>query len=122
MLDHRELDALGLHLTAAPAAVIPAILPAANRAGLNIKRRMGRDASGHAHLKGLGSKVEYEVTPSVSSVEIEVGFRDEGLGELANIAAFGSVNNAPVMDITAGLTEELPKLVRYAAVAAVKAL
>lgn len=122
MLDRRELDRMARDLLAAPAQVIPAIVPTANRAGLNMKRRMGRDASGHSHLPGLPSKVEYQVTTAPSSIEIEVGFRDEGQGELANIAAFGSVNNAPVMDITAGLTEELPKFVQHAAVAAVKVL
>lgn len=122
MLDHRELDALARDLIAAPAQVIPAILPTAHRAAANMKRIMRSDASGHDHLPGLAAKVEYTVTPSPSSVEIEVGFRDEGQGELANIAAFGSVNNAPVMDITRGLTEETPKLVRFAAQAAVKAI
>lgn len=123
MFDHTELDALARDLIAAPARVIPAILPTANRAGLNMKRRMVSDSSGHPVLGGLPSKVEYEVTtPTPSSVEIEVGFRDEGQGELANFAAFGSVNNAPIMDITAGLTDELPTFVRHAAVAAVKAL
>lgn len=122
MLEHTELDRLAGDLTVAPARVVDALIPTANKAGVNIKRRMGRDASGHAHLPGLASKVAYEVTRHLSSVEVEVGFRDEGQGELANIAAFGSVNNAPVMDITAGLTEELPKVTRFAAVAAVEAL
>lgn len=121
-LEHRQLDSLARDLALVTAKVIPALLPTANRAGLNIKRRMGRDASGHAHLPGLASKVEYDVTPRPTSVEIEVGFRDEGQGELANIAAFGSVNNPPVMDITAGLDEEASVLARHAAVAAVKAL
>ena len=122
MLDHRSLDALAGDLLAVPARVIPAILPTANRAGLNIKRRMSKDVSGHPHLSALPRTVEYEVTPKPSSVEIEVGFRDEGQGELANIAAYGSVNNAPIFDITAGLTEELPTFVRHAAIAAVKVL
>lgn len=122
MLDHRQLDALARDLIAAPVQVIPAILPTANRAGYNLKRRMGRDASGHSHLPGLAATVEYDVTPAPTSVTIEVGFRDEGQGELAGIAAFGSVNNAPVMDITAGLEDEVPVFIRHAAVAAVSVL
>lgn len=122
MLDHRELDRFAADLLTVPTQVIPAILPTANRAGLNLKRRMGKDASGHSHLPGLASKVEYDVKATPSSVTVEVGFRDEGQGELAGIAAFGSVNNAPVMDITAGLDEEAAKFTRFAAVAAVKVL
>ena len=115
MFDHRELDALAADLLAAPAKVIPAILPVAGKAGVNMKRIMAKDAAGHSHLPGLSRTAEYQVEADATSVTVEVGFRKQGQGNLANIAAFGSVNNAPVMDITRALTEEVPNFMRWAA-------
>ena len=115
MFDHSELDALARDLMAAPLKVIPALVPVANRAGVNMKRVMKSDASGHGHLPGLASKVNYKVEVAAGSITVEVGFVDEGQGELANIAAFGTSKNAPVMDITRGLTEEVPNFMRWCA-------
>jgi hypothetical protein len=111
MFDHSELDDFARRLTVAPTRVLPALVPVAGRAGMNIKRVMKSDASGHRHLKGLESKVGYEVEVDATSVAVEVGFIDQGIGELANIAAFGTSKNAPVMDITRGLTEEVPRFI-----------
>ena len=113
--DARELDALTRELLAAPAKVLPAIVPVAHRAGVNIKATMKKDATGHAHLPGLPRTVEYDIEKSLTSVAVDVGFRKEGQGNLANFAAFGSVNNAPVLDITRGLYEELPNFMRWVA-------
>ena len=115
MFDHSELDALARDLMAAPLKVIPALVPVANKAGVNMKRVMKSDASGHRHLPGLASKVNYEVEVDAASLTVEVGFVDEGQGELANIAAFGTSKSAPVMDITRGLTEEVPNFMRWCA-------
>ena len=113
--DARELDALTRDLLAAPAKALPAIVPVAHKAGVNIKSTMKKDATGHRHLPGLPRTVEYDVAQSAASVTVDVGFRKEGQGNLANIAAFGSVNNAPVMDITRGLYDELPNFMRWVA-------
>lgn len=115
LFDTSELDALARDLAAAPAKVIPAIVPVANRAGVSMKGVMRRDASGHGHLPGLSRTVEYDVTVDATSVTVDVGFRKQGQGNLANIAAFGTSNNAPVMDITRGLTAEVPKFMRWVA-------
>ena len=120
--DTSELDQLARDFATAGAKVIPAIVPTAHRAGNNIKRTMKADATGHAHLPALPYAVEYDVERTATSVTIDVGFRKEGQGNLANIAAFGSVNNAPVMDITRGLTEETPKFMQWAAKLAAEAL
>lgn len=113
--DTSELDALAREFMAAPARIIPALVPTANRAGNNIKRTMKKDASGHGHLPGLSTMVEYDVDVNPTSISVEVGFRKEGQGNLANVAAFGTTNNAPVMDITRGLVEEVPKFMRWVA-------
>ena len=113
--DTSELDALARELATAHLKILPAITPVAHRAGVNIKATMKKDASGHSHLPGLPRYVEYDIERTPTSVTVDVGFRKEGQGNLANIAAFGSVNNAPVMDITRGLTEEVPNFMRWVA-------
>ena len=114
-IDTSQLDALARGFMAAPAKVIPSLLPVANKAGGNIKTRMRKDASGHRHLAGLERFVQYDVEVDATSVTVDVGFRKEGRGNLANIAAFGSPTSAPVMDITAGLYAEVPNFMRWVA-------
>ena len=120
--DTSELDALARQFATAHLKVIPAIVPVASRAGVNMKATMKKDATGHAHLPGLPRFVEYDLERTATTVAVEVGFRKEGQGNLANIAAFGSVNNAPVMDITRGLDEEVPNFMRWVAKVAGEAL
>ena len=73
-----------------------------------IKKGMKADASGHGHLPTLDAHVSYD---KLGAFEYEIGFDKVGQGHLANIAAFGSVNNAPVMDHTAALRRETPHIV-----------
>ena len=108
-LDMSEVAALAAALAAAPAKVMPAVIPVASKAGVNIKRVMKADASGHRYLPGLSRAVEYELSATPSSVSVEVGFAKRGQGNLAAIAAFGTPRTAPVMDITRGLTAETPR-------------
>jgi hypothetical protein len=115
VIDTSELDALARNLAAAPARIIPALVPVAHRAGANIKRTMRRDATGHRHLTDLPRFVEYDVDQGATSITVDVGFRREGQGNLANVAAFGTSNNAPVMDITRGLVDEVPNFMRWVA-------
>ena len=114
-IDTSELDRLTRDLLSAPAKVIPAIMPVAHRAGGNIKRAMKKDATGHGHLKNLQNFVGYDVDQTPTSVTVDVGFRKEGQGNLANVAVYGTANNAPVMDITRGLYGELPNFMRWVA-------
>lgn len=115
MIDASEVHALAADFYAAPAKVMAAIVPVASRAGVAMKRTMKKDASGHGHLPGLSNHVEYDLESSATEVRVEVGFRKSGQGNLANIAAFGSVNNAPVMDITRSLADEVPNFMRWVA-------
>ena len=115
IFDTSDLAALAGDFMAAPAKVIPALIPVAGKAGMNMKRSMRRMASGHNHLPQLGRTVEYDVEADATSVSVEVGFRKEGQGNLANLAAFGSSNNAPVMDITEPLRAEVPNFMRWVA-------
>lgn len=112
--DTSELRALKAAFDAAPFKAAAALGPVAEKAGVNMKAHMKRDASGHRHLRGLARTVEYDIKKSPALIELVVGFRKEGQGNLANIAAYGSQNNAPVMDITAPLAKEVPNFMRWA--------
>lgn len=122
IVDVSQVEALAASLRAAGPKVTAALRPTTARAALNIKNTMREDASGHSHLGALPQYVEYELEQSGSTVEAEIGFRKEGQGNLANIAAFGTKNNAPVMDITRGIADETPEWLRHITEAAAKAL
>lgn len=113
--DTSELSGVAADFTAAAVKVALAVVPVAHRAGGNMARTMRKDAAGHRHLPGLASTVGYDLEARPLSVTVDVGFRKSGQGNLANIAAFGSVNNAPVMDITRALRDEVPNFMRWVA-------
>lgn len=121
-IDAHELDALAMDFMTAPLKVIPAIVPVAHKAGAKMKGSMRKAASGHSHLPGLASTVGYDLETDATSVTVDVGFNKVGQGNLANIAAFGSINNAAVMDITIPLTEEVPSFMRWVAKIGAEAL
>lgn len=112
-IDTSQLDRLAANLAAAPAKILPALVPVANKAGVNMKRTMRKDASGHRRLGALPNFVEYDVDLTPTSVSVEVGFRKEGQGNLANIAAYGTSDTPPVMDVTRALTDEVPSFMRW---------
>ncbi len=118
--DTSELDALADDLVKSARAV--AVEGVMKRAAVNIKRTMKEDATGHRRLKGLPSKASYDIAATPVEVSIVVGFEKKGQGNLANIAAFGSRNNAPVMDITRGLRLEVPHVEKWLAKPAKDAL
>lgn len=111
--DTSELDALADDLVKSAQAV--AVEGVMKRAANNIKRTMKEDASGHRHLPGLARTVSYDIASTAREVAIVVGFEKKGQGNLANIAAYGSRNNAPVLDITRGLRLELPNVEKWLA-------
>jgi hypothetical protein len=73
------------------------------------------DAAGHMgnwfgrhgteYVTPLPKHVSFEM---LSDWEIEAGIENKGAGKLAHIIVFGSVNNAPVYDHTAGLRRTIP--------------
>ena len=113
--DKSELDKLYRDLVMAPAKIIPALMPVAQKVGANMKQTMKKDASGHRRLGALPNFVEYDIDATAASVSVEVGFRKEGQGNLANIAAFGTVDTPAFMDITRSLTDEVPAFMRWVA-------
>ena len=116
--DTRELLQLADSFDNASLRLTSALRPTMERAGVGIKKRMVSAASGHRRLAGLPRTVEYDIDQRLTSISVEVGFRKEGQGNLANIAAFGTSDTPPIMDITAPLVAEVPLFMRFAAKAA----
>lgn len=120
--DTSELMKLADSFGDASPRLIRSLRPTVERAGVGIKKRMQRAVGGHPRLVGLPRQVEYDVDQGLRSISVEVGFRKEGQGNLANIAAFGTSDTAPVFDITAPLYAEVPLFMRFAAKAAAEAI
>lgn len=103
--DTSQVTRLALDLSKAPGRIQRSAPKVLEVAANKIKRGMKDDASGHGHLPALDRHVSYT---KESALSYEIGFDKVGQGNLANIAAFGSVNNAPVMDHAAALRRETP--------------
>ena len=108
--DTSEVDRLAADLSKAPARIQRSAPKVFARAAFEIKKGMKRDASGHRHLPQLDQHVSYD---RLGLLDYEIGFDKVGQGNLANFAAFGSINNAPVMDHTAALRHEIPEIMRH---------
>lgn len=108
--DKTELDELALDLSKAPDRIQRRAPQVFARGAFEIKRGMKRDAGGHRFLPRLDQHVSYD---RLGPLDYEIGFDKVGQGHLANFAAFGSVNNAPVLDHTAPLRHELPEIQRH---------
>jgi hypothetical protein len=123
LIDASELEALAADLLAAPARVIPALVPTANKAGVNMKRSLRKAASGHKGLPRLPASIEYEVDVAPTNVTVNAGWlHPTGQGHLENIAVYGTSRTAPVVNIVPPLTDEVPRFMQYVARAAAEAL
>lgn len=114
-IDRSELNELALDLSKAPGRIQRRVPKVLRRGALEVKRGMARDffsqpkVAGHrGYYPHVARAVSYdELTP----FDFEIGVdKNAEQGPLANILAFGSVNNAPVVDQTASLRREMPKI------------
>lgn len=109
--DTDELNRLSVDLSEAPGRMqrkAPAVFA---RGAFEIKNRIERAASGHDYLPTLDNHVSYD---RLGLLEYEIGFDKRGQGNLANIAVYGSVNNAPIMESPAQLARyEIPAIERH---------
>lgn len=106
--DSHEVDQFSANLRGAPDRV-QRKAPKVFEVGINKARKtLKRMASGHDFLPGLASHVGYD---KHGPLDYELGFSKVGQGDLANIAVYGSVNNAPVMGTPAdALRLEIPSI------------
>lgn len=124
-LDDSELRQLGVDLSDAPLRIQFNATDALRGASRLVNREMRKDASGHQgnffgkpgtnFVQPLARHVTDELT---GPLEAEIGIAYKGAGRLAHIIVFGSVNNAPVYDHTAGLRRAEPRILEMFADAA----
>jgi len=98
--DTSELNRLSVDLSGAPGRVQRKAPKVFARGAFEIKKRIERAASGHDYLPDLDRHVGYS---KLGDLEYEIGFNKVGQGSLGNIAVYGSINNAPVMESPAML-------------------
>lgn len=109
--DTSQVNRLAVDLSEAPGRMQRKAPGVFARGAFEIKNRIKRAASGHDYLPGLSSNVSYT---KFAPLDFEIGFDKVGQGNLANIAAFGSINNAPVMESPAMLARpELLEIERH---------
>lgn len=92
--DTSEVSTLATDLSKAPNRIQRRAPKVFEVGAYKTKQNLKRMASGHEYLPGLDGAVAYD---RHSDLNYEVGFDKVGQGNLANIAVYGSVNNAPVM-------------------------
>jgi hypothetical protein len=105
------LTELKVALDKATSRLEPEVMAVLGRAGMNIKRATQQRWAGMKHLPKLPGLVSYDVAHGAGKVYVEVGPQHVGQGELANVAEFGTVNNAPRPGLSPSLDEEEPKTV-----------
>lgn len=110
-LDDTELRNLEVDLTGAPGRVQRNARHTLVKGAQKVETGMKVDASGHRRLKHLPKSVSRELLDPWTA-EIGMAPKRGTQGSLAHIAAYGSVNNAPVFDHTASLRRETPGIVQ----------
>lgn len=114
--DYQEVRQLEIDLSAAPTRVQWAASRSTRQAARLVNAAMRVDASGHRYLPNLPNAVSHEMLGPLSA---EIGLGPDGdQGSLAHIIVYGSVNNAPVYDHTAGLRRSMPAILNLYADAA----
>lgn len=110
-IDDSELRTLELDISGAPGRIQRNAGVTLRKVGRLVDKQMRVDASGHRYLKHLPEAVSHELIDPWT-VEIGLGPKKGTQGALAHIIVYGSVNNAPVYDHTAGLRRSLPTIER----------
>lgn len=118
-IDDSELEHLALDLSGAPMRIQFGASKVVRRGAKIIDGVMRKDATGHqgnwfgkpgtSYRTPLAQHVSHEMlTPLMA----EIGIEPKGAGSLAHIIVYGSVNNAPVYDHTAGPRRAMPAIER----------
>lgn len=102
---------LALDLSRAPGRYQRAAPKVLETGAFKTKRNLQRMAKGHRYLGGLEGAAAYD---ALTPLHYEIGFDKGGVGSLANVAVYGTSNNAPVMGSPRdALRLELPAIMRH---------
>lgn len=115
--DTSEVDRLAADLTQAPRRLQFKARGVMKKGALEILRGMRRDFSGHSHAPHVPRSLEMEPRGAFGW---EIGELDSAGGQwgIAHILAYGTSNNAPVVDHRAALRKEIPEIMRHLSEAA----
>ena len=114
LIDLSEVKALATDLGRTTKEVEREADKVLERGALGVKNAMVEDAkSSHSgYAKRFASSISYDRRYGVGRMSYEIGpDKSRPQGALGNLLYFGSRNNAPTLDIEAGLIAEEPRLV-----------
>lgn len=111
-VDASEVYELAFDLSRAPDRMQDDAARTLKKSALQIKRRMIADFSGHRYAGSLPGAFEFQ---RIGDMSYEIGELDSGGPQwgLAGILAYGTSNNAPVVNHTMSLWQEAPVMVRH---------
>lgn len=113
LIDLSEVKALATDLGRTTKEVEREADKVLERGALGVKNAMVEDArSSHSgYAKRFASSISYDRRYGVGRMSYEIGpDKSRPQGALGNLLYFGSRNNAPTLDIEAGLIAEEPRL------------
>lgn len=109
-IDMSELASLSVSLGRASAAVQAEGRKVVFKAAMNIKKDTQSQLSGEAYWSGLAGKVDFDIF----GLTADVGFIDQGIGELAGIHEFGSSRRSPHPTLYPAGDREAPRFEKAA--------
>lgn len=104
-LDTSELKTLSANLGRASGAMVTEARAVIAKGSLNIKNDAREHVSDDPYWKRLAQKINYEQV----GLSSEIGYDDEGQGELAGIYEFGSVKRDPHPTLMPAFDREAPR-------------
>ena len=116
--DDRELRTLSANIGKAPAILITEARAVIAKGSDNIKKDARSRVSDHPSWK----KLEHTITYEQVGLESTIGYEDQGQGELAGIAEFGSARHDPHPALIPAVKAEEPKFLAAMTAAQRKAL
>lgn len=107
-VDASQVYSLAVNLGDAPKRLSPEARSVVKKGALEIKRGMQKDFSGHRYAPQVPGSLEFEMSGNAAYSEAKIGELDSAGPQwgLAGILAYGTSNNAPVVDFTQALVGE----------------
>lgn len=109
-LDTSELDKLAGDWRNTVARLPARFKPTFAKAGLNVKNAINDDLAASRNAGFRRIRVSYDPIPSAEGIGVEIGPREGGANELANIAFFGTAKGGGTHRFYEFGEEEMPTL------------
>lgn len=114
-VDASQVGKLGVDLSEVPNRISPEARSVIKKGALETKKRMQAIFSGHRMAPVVAASLEFEMSGNASYSEARIGELDSAGPQwgLAAIYAFGTSNNAPVVDHTKALDGEAEAIEKH---------